>query len=68
VRLCARRSGVKTENCAASGPEVRPKRSRVDPGTAGMKQHERIAVAMLLIPGTNTIEQYCCVSHTSFPL
>jgi hypothetical protein len=33
-----------------------------------MKQHERIAVAMLLIPGTNTIEQYCCVSHTSFPL
>jgi hypothetical protein len=30
-----------------------------------MKEHERIPVAMLLVPGTDTIEQYVA-GHTGF--
>ena len=43
-----------------------PDRERpgVDPGAAGMKQHERIAVASLVIPGTDTSEKHV-VSHVS---
>lgn len=52
IRRAAVRTPLRREDGKPRGqwPEVRPNRSRVDAGTPGMKQHERIAVAMLLVP------------------
>jgi hypothetical protein len=46
--------------------DVRSERARIDTGPSGVKQHQRLAVAVLLIPGAHVAE-LCVVRDLNLP-